>query len=122
MLSPQPRHLPRSSSQEKSGMLTKALSCVAQPGPFERGLTSDSPRGRRQATTFRNEPMRRPKRAAGASAGGITPPVIGSSPRALDGRCYQVPPTQPLLPPEHERVIGALAVRETENTPPDFDL
>jgi len=61
-----------------AGMLAhhEGIAAIAAPHPGhrERGCDSDSPRGRRQATTLRNEPMMRPNRAAGASAGAMSPP------------------------------------------------
>src|SRR3954452_1304140 len=53
--------------------------------------------------------------------GSHTSTVIGSSPRALDGAGYQLPPRQPLLPPEQVRVSESLAVRLMLKSPPDLE-
>src|SRR3954468_7897994 len=58
---PQCRQRPRSRSQEMTGMLSRGAISVPQAGQCDGGRTMDSPRGTRQMTTLRNEPMRRPK-------------------------------------------------------------
>src|SRR6266478_3109966 len=54
------RHLPRSQSQEKTGMLSRhAMGCL-QFGHVERGRSSDSSRGSRRMQTLRKLPTHRP--------------------------------------------------------------
>src|SRR5690349_13441529 len=48
-------------------MLSRLASSVPQPGQRERGDTTDSLRGTRWMTTFRNEPTARPRRALAAA-------------------------------------------------------
>src|SRR2546422_11735932 len=61
------RHLPRSHSQEKTGMLSRhAIGCL-QCGQRERGLTSDWSRGRRRMHTLRKLPKHSPNATAPAT-------------------------------------------------------
>src|SRR5882762_5630988 len=61
------RHLPRSHSQEKTGMLSRqAMGCL-QFGHVERGRSSDSSRGSRRMHTLRKLPMQRPSSTAPAT-------------------------------------------------------
>src|SRR5947209_13669475 len=43
-----------------TGMLSRGEIGLSQPGQCEGGRTTDSPRGTRQMTTLRNDPMSRP--------------------------------------------------------------
>src|SRR3954447_20205050 len=69
---PQCRQRPRSRSQEMTGMLSRGAISVPQDGQCEGGRTMDSPRGTRQMTTLRNEPMRRPKIPQNAAKVAVT--------------------------------------------------
>src|SRR3954467_3391537 len=69
---PQCRQRPRSRSQETTGMLSRGAISVPQDGQCEGGRTMDSPRGTRQMTTLRKEPMRRPKIAQMAAKVAVT--------------------------------------------------
>src|SRR6267378_1192393 len=61
------RHLPRSHSQEKTGMLSRqAIGCL-QCGHVERGRISDWSRGRRRMHTLRKLPTQRPSSTAPAT-------------------------------------------------------
>src|SRR2546422_2880258 len=61
------RHLPRSQSQEKTGMLSRhAIGCL-QCGQVERGRSSDSSRGSRRMHTLRKLPTQRPSSTAPAT-------------------------------------------------------
>src|SRR3712207_5023026 len=81
---PQSRQRPRSSSQESTGTLSYGRTGVAHAGHAERGLTSEPPRGRRWATTFRNEPSRRP--AKPARTNGAAKVIAPKRDGATDGR------------------------------------
>src|SRR4051812_20676962 len=60
MGSPQVRQRPRSTSQDSTGTLSRTANGVLQRGQCEGGCTIDSPRGTRQITTLRNEPISSP--------------------------------------------------------------
>src|SRR4051794_38398552 len=62
------RHLPRSSSQLRTGMLSRGAMNVPQLGQADGGRTTDSPRGTRQTTTFRNDPITSPRTAQKAAS------------------------------------------------------
>src|SRR4051812_15691916 len=49
-------------------MLSRGEICTPQLGQCEGGDTTDSPRGTRQITTFRNDPTRRPSTPATTTA------------------------------------------------------
>ncbi len=55
------RHRPRSSSQERTGMLSRAAIGVSHAGQCDAGELRDSPRGNRQMTTLANDPNARPR-------------------------------------------------------------
>src|SRR3954466_813288 len=58
------RQRPRRNSHDTSGTLSYGRTSSPQLVQRERGLTSDSPRGSRDATTVRNEPIISPNGAA----------------------------------------------------------
>jgi hypothetical protein len=60
---PQLRQRPRSNSQDTTGTLSQDLIDSLHTGQCEGGETIDSPRGTRQMTTLRNEPINSPKTA-----------------------------------------------------------
>src|SRR5690242_8762679 len=60
----QSRQRPRSSSHETTGISSRGRMPASQAGQCERGRTTDSPRGTRWMTTFRNDPTTRPTAAA----------------------------------------------------------
>src|SRR6266540_4452457 len=67
------RHLPRSHSQDKTGMLSRqAMGCL-QCGHVERGRSSDWSRGSRRIHTLRKLPTQRPSSTAPM-------PMTGSAP------------------------------------------
>src|SRR3954463_1069263 len=68
MRAPQCRQLPRRTSHDTTGTLSYGRTSSLQLVQRERGLTSDSPRGRRDATTLRNEPIISPNGAASAKS------------------------------------------------------
>src|SRR3954447_4347415 len=72
MAVPQVRHLPRSTSHDTTGMLSRFESCVLHDGQCERGVTSDSCRGTRQITTFRNDPTTSPYTPAITAMNSVT--------------------------------------------------
>src|SRR3954468_16737802 len=57
---PQWRHRPRRSSQDTTGMSSRGVIGSPHLGQCDRGRTTDSPRGTRQITTLRNDPISRP--------------------------------------------------------------
>src|SRR3954467_4887911 len=59
---PQWRHRPRRSSQDTTGMSSRGVIGSPHLGQCDRGRTTDSPRGTRQITTLRNDPISRPNR------------------------------------------------------------
>src|SRR5882672_4462756 len=61
------RHLPRSHSQEKTGMLSRQAMGCWQFGHVERGRTSDWSRGRRRMHTLRKLPTQSPSSTAPAT-------------------------------------------------------
>src|SRR5689334_4366022 len=69
----QNRHRPPSLIQPRTGMLSYHGSSFSHLGQCDGGVTSDSPRGSRQTTTFKKLPMHAPStnRETIASAGGI---------------------------------------------------
>src|SRR5688572_19891947 len=56
------RHLPPSTSHERTGMLSYQAIILPQPGQRDRGLTTDSSLGQRWMQTFRKLPSIRPKK------------------------------------------------------------
>src|SRR4051794_37524187 len=71
---PQCRQCPRSSSQDTRGMSSRGAIGALQPGQCERGVTTDSPRGTRQMTTFRNDPISRPNTPQTTAVNVVTGP------------------------------------------------
>src|SRR3954470_22267684 len=57
---PQCRQRPRRSSQDTTGMSSRGVIGSSHLGQCDRGRTTDSPRGTRQMTTLRNDPMSSP--------------------------------------------------------------
>src|SRR5438045_1896768 len=80
---PQARQRPRSASHETTGMLSYGLTGAPHDGQRDGGCASDSPRGSRYATTFRNDPMIRPPRAASTMA--ATMPGLSAASRTERG-------------------------------------
>src|SRR5919205_2464389 len=66
----QSAHRPRSSSQPSTGTLCRLRTALPQCGQCDPGRTSDSSRGTRWITTFRNDPTARPSRATMPSSSG----------------------------------------------------
>src|SRR5215210_6202272 len=93
MRCPKSRQRPCSSSQDRSGTLSRARISVSQPGQRERGLTIDWPFGTRWITTLRKLPITAPSgRMAAATvsigsarAGQLAPGVL-HDPGGAEGR------------------------------------
>ena len=79
----QVRHLPRRSSQPKTGMLSYGLIGVRQRGQREPGETMERPSGMREMQTFRKLPMTMPKRK---KKNGITVLTVPQAGRTLNAR------------------------------------
>ena len=60
MGSPQPRQRPRRINHDSKGMLSRHAIGVWHRGHADGGWDTDSPRGKRQMTTFANDPNDRP--------------------------------------------------------------
>src|SRR6202790_5736817 len=84
MGSPQLRHLPRRSSQPKTGMLSYGLIGLRQRGEREPGETMERPSGMREMQTFRKLPMTMPKRK---KKNGITVSTVPQAGRRLNAGC-----------------------------------
>jgi hypothetical protein len=90
--SPHERHRARRRIHESTGMLSYQRTGASHAGQWDPGVLSDSPRGKRQMTTFAKLPSSRPKTAsAAAKSSGSTvmrplPDVMHESSGA-DGAC-----------------------------------
>src|ERR671918_2877043 len=71
---PHSRHVPRSTSQESTGTLSRGRMSAPQLGHLDRGLTIDSPTGTLAITTVRKDPKIRPStRNSATSTAGMLP-------------------------------------------------
>jgi len=74
------RHRPKSNTHESTGMLSRGEIGVSQLGQCDAGWTTDSFRGTRQMTTFKNDPMTRPNTPHIAATSAVTmPPSFSNS-------------------------------------------
>src|SRR3954453_17562538 len=68
------RQRARRSSQDTTGTLSLGAIGAPHEGQGHRGRTTDSPRGTRQMTTLRNDPMSRPNTPQKAAVNVVTAP------------------------------------------------
>src|SRR3954452_952095 len=109
MRSPQCRQRPRSTSQDSTGTLSRGEIGVSQPGQCEGGRTTDSPRGTRQMTTLRKEPMTRPRSATRTRRTTYTSPI--TSVRA-EGRPDLDPDVHPVGRRDRREELGRSGATE----------
>src|SRR5512142_2204471 len=123
MRAPQWRQRPRSTNHDNTGTLSRGEMGVSQPGQCDGGATTDSPRGMRQITTFRNEPISRPKSALMATIAAVIarrvdgpsqhssapPPPLGGIVRTRIGPGHGAPDRSLacLLPSTYQEVAAA---------------
>src|SRR5687768_3448964 len=89
MASPQDRQRPRSSSQDRTGMLSRGAIGVPQLGQALGGWAIDSPRGTRWITTLANEPKIRPRTPQAAASTRLL--QVGQQAGGLDGALRRLP-------------------------------
>src|ERR671918_1532216 len=106
MRAPHSRHVPRSTSQESTGTLSRGRMSASQLGHLDRGLTIDSPTVTLAITTVRKDPKIRPStRNSATSTAGMLP--RGSwNPSGAERRGLLEPPALGAAGPAHRHEAG----------------
>src|ERR671919_1421020 len=103
---PHSRHVPRSTSQETTGTLSRGRMSAPQLGHLDRDLTIDSPTGTLAITTVRKDPKIRPSRRNSATSTAGMLPRGSSDPSGAERRGLLEPLALGEAGPAHRHEAG----------------